>query len=535
MTAPADRPLAAEFFELFKTPWEPALPGRHYRVVLSTRGYPHGIDADVFIVYGSKEEGVDRNTTAAVIETAGPADVHWNDAVIPIYGSIACLSGSTVDAIFTSQGLPVDWRCHADGRAIHRIGYDLFTELRHLLTEGQPASKAITPALELHIAALRDVLRQTRVSFIEIPPRPAACDFVCCLTHDIDFYEIRRHKADRTLAGFAMRASVGTFIDLARGRRTPTEAIRNWIACASLPLVFVGLARDLWRPFEDYERVEDGKRSTFFIVPFKNRPGQDANAQSDARRAVPYQASEICDDVRAAVTRGCEIAVHGIDAWRDADAGRDELAQVAAVTGKPSAGVRMHWLYFASDSPRQLEAAGFDYDSTWGYNDAVGYKAGTSQVFRLAGADSLLELPLAIMDSALLFPGRMGLSSDDAIRECRPILANAKQFGGTVVINWHDRSLSPERLWNRTYEHLLQEINGSGDVWFCGAAEAVQWFRWRRSIRFEATGCSTISVTSATRNTSLPAAVVRTYRNDASPTRIEERQFTGGEPLRLDV
>ena len=124
--------------------------------------------------------------------------------------------------------------------------------------------------------------------------------------------------------------------------------------------------------------------------------------------------------------------------------GAKRCAQLTSLTAQPTAGVRMHWLYFDADSPRQLEAAGFDYDSTWGYNDAVGYRAGTSQVFRLAGT-KLMELPLSIMDSALFYPRRMGLTDREAMQLCRRIVANARRFGGTVVINWHDRSLAPER------------------------------------------------------------------------------------------
>ena len=42
----------------------------------------------------------------------------------------------------------------------------------------------------------------------------------------------------------------------------------------------------------------------------------------------------------------------------------------------------MHWLYFDRIAGA-ARAAGFTYDSTWGYNEAVGYRAGTSQVFVL--------------------------------------------------------------------------------------------------------------------------------------------------------
>jgi hypothetical protein len=37
----------AEFFELFKTPWEPAAANRKYRVVLGTNAECRNIDADL--------------------------------------------------------------------------------------------------------------------------------------------------------------------------------------------------------------------------------------------------------------------------------------------------------------------------------------------------------------------------------------------------------------------------------------------------------------------------------------------------------
>ena len=71
----------------------------------------------------------------------------------------------------------------------------------------------------------------------------------CCLTHDVDFFGVRRHLFDRTLAGFALRASIGTLIDVVRGRRPFSEALRNWMAVLSLPLIFAGLVADPWNAF----------------------------------------------------------------------------------------------------------------------------------------------------------------------------------------------------------------------------------------------------------------------------------------------
>src|SRR5258707_12483101 len=92
------------------------------------------------------------------------------------------------------------------------------------------------------------------------------------------------------------------------------------------------------------------------------------------------------------------------------------------------------------------------------------------------------------MDSALCSPSRMGLERRDAMQRCLPLIANARRFGGTLVINWHDRSLAPERLWGRSYGELLEAIDATGGAWFATAGEAVSWFQWRRSVRFIGSG-----------------------------------------------
>jgi hypothetical protein len=212
------------------------------------------------------------------------------------------------------------------------------------------------------------------------------------------------------------------------------------------------------------------------------------------------------------------------------------MAQLTAVTRAERVGVRMHWLFFSSDSPALLEAAGFEYDSTCGYNDAVGFKAGTSQVFRPLGRSTLMELPLSIMDSAMFYADRMELTRQAALAVCRRIVAEVRRFGGTLVINWHDRSLAPERLWNQAYRELLTEIETGGSVWFATAAEAVSWFRWRRSIRFRTDPASNdVIVETRAAESHLPAARVAIHRASTPGREVEERRFMAGDVVRITL
>jgi len=533
----SDLKIAEEFFELFKTPWEQAVPRRKYPVVLSTSGLTGDFEADLFLVYGSGQVSGDREAGFSLDQSNGPADISWGATQVPIYGRHATFGAATGNATLMSDRRAADYRARVATRNIWRIGYDLFEETRHLLTNGQPANRASTPTLELHIALLRHMLLESGIAFLEVPPRPEGSDFICCLTHDVDFFGIRRHKFDRTLAGFVGRASFKTLADLIRGRRRAVQAARNWMALLSLPFVFLKMAPDFWRPFDDYARAENGSRSTFFLVPFKGQPGLAPDGTVHSTRAVPYGMRDIREEMSQAASRGSELAVHGIDAWRDADAGRREMRELASTTGPQPAGVRMHWLYFAPESPRQLEAAGFNYDSTWGYNDAVGYRPGTSQVFRLPETKALMELPLSIMDSALFYPTRMNRSEPDAMLECRQIVDNARRFGGTVVINWHDRSLAPERLWDRPYKQLLDEVGKGDRAWFATGAEAVDWFRWRRSTRFTwDTNSRVVTVTAPAARQGTPAGRLRISRPAGTNAPVlEERRLDGEHAIGVQL
>jgi peptidoglycan/xylan/chitin deacetylase (PgdA/CDA1 family) len=181
---------------------------------------------------------------------------------------------------------------------------------------------------------------------------------------------------------------------------------------------------------------------------------------------------------------GHEIGLHGIDAWLDSSSADRELHEVRALAPSDQLGVRMHWLYFDEHSPAVLDAAGADYDSTVGYNDTIGFRAGTTQVFKPFSAKNLLELPLDVMDTALFYPTYLNLSREEARAAVSRIIDAAIRFGGVITLNWHDRSLAPERLWGDVYAEIIDELREKG-AWFATAGQAVSWFRMRRKATFE--------------------------------------------------
>jgi hypothetical protein len=475
-----------EFFELFKTPWESYVPNREYNVVVTTSGEDStDVNANLLLIYNSKPTSFDGTRGGTRLSKQDCAWIEWNGVEFPVYGDLMILPEAERPFVWCKgKSAVVGFEASCEGRRTLRIGYDLFQEVSHLLSKGQPSENAHFPTLEIHISLLRSMMVNAGVSFVEVPPVPAGYDFMACLTHDVDFTGIREHKFDHTLLGFIYRAFFKSFSGAVRGKLPWSRMIQNWKAVFSLPLVYLGLAEDFWLEFDRYAQIEKDLASTFYFIPFKNVPGVTNSGAAPKRRAAEYDVADIQSRLRQLVEQGCEVGLHGIDSWRDRQKARTEAKRICELSGQSEVGIRMHWLYFSEDSPKILEDAGLTYDSTYGYNDAIGFRGGTAQVFCPMSATGFLELPLGIQDSALFYPSRMGLSETEALESCKHLIEFMSMFGGALTVNWHTRSLSPERLWGEFYAQLLEEIQ-KHRVWFGTAHQITTWFRKRRELQFD--------------------------------------------------
>jgi len=481
-----ERPAVQEFFQLFKTPWEYFREGEAY---------------DVLVITGKVTPETQAKLVVCLSET--PANhqtkVEIGSASLPIYRA-------------PSEKVRIEEQQRGEQKFVY-LGYNLWSEIDYLLRVGQPIDHAQTPALEMHIQVIRNLILDCNMDVVEIPPVPAGYAFSATLTHDIDFIGIRQHKFDHTLAGFLFRSTVGATRDWLRGSLPFSKLMRIWKALASLPFVHLGLARDFWLPFEWYLKVERGIPATYFFIPFKHTPGEKVNAQNAHRRGCAYDIGDIPEWIATLQRNGCEVGVHGIDAWHSVEKGQAERARVLAVTQSTSSGIRMHWLLRNDETTRVLEQAGYEYDSTVGYNETIGYRAGTTQVYLPIGNENLLELPMHIQDGALFYPQRLGLSEGQAWELCQSVIEQFEKFGGVLTLLWHDRSHGPERFWGEFYSRLIERLRQM-NVWLTSGEQAVRWFRQRRNVFFEKSG-STISVRGCGQAIS-PPLTVRVYRGGRS-------------------
>jgi hypothetical protein len=510
-TNPEHRAAASEFFELFKTAWEFHRSDEEYDAVICCGVSPSDIRASLILVYASNELPFDQQHQLQILRQDHSGELpSYRGWRLPVYAGLASVigNGKRHDPIAGNTKYSLAMEIRTGAQSFIRIGYDLFAEVRHLLFNGQPAQFAQFPAIEIHITILRDILVKHQIPFEEVPPVPAGYNFTVCLTHDVDHFAIANHKCDHTMFGFLYRASIGSIVELLRGRKSLRQLARNWLAILSLPLVYLRILPDFWNRLERYLELDHA--STFFIIPKKGEAGLTSTGMRLPRRAVRYDLSQLQTSVSRIVARGGEIGVHGIDAWRDTAEARKEREQIQALTHTSETGVRMHWLFFDSESAGKLDEAGFSYDSTVGYNETVGYRAGTTQAFRPFGTKRLLELPLHIMDTALFYPAYLHLSPEQAMMRIDGMVNDMRQFGGVLMVNWHDRSIAPERLWDDFYAELVEKFKSAG-AWFCTAAEAAQWFRRRREVTFGTSG-SEAALASTGSEAGLPGIRIRSYQ-----------------------
>ena len=202
-----------------------------------------------------------------------------------------------------------------------------------------------------------------------------------------------------------------------------------------------------------------GLRTAFYFVASRSGGPLDAT----------YDISEpwVERTVRHIGQRGHEIGVHAsYESHGDPDLLRLELGRMQALAERAGAapdgwGGRHHYLRWRNpDSWRAWAEAGFAYDSTLGYAEAPGFRAGTAYEFPAFDATAgerlaLRERPLVVMDVS--FRRYLGASPEMTFARTMELARRARRVGGSFVLLWHNTSVlsEPQR---RFYADLVAAL-----------------------------------------------------------------------------
>ena len=136
------------------------------------------------------------------------------------------------------------------------------------------------------------------------------------------------------------------------------------------------------------------------------------------------------------------------------------------------------------------------------------------------------------MDTSLFYPSYLNLSPKQAEQTISQLLADFGRYGGVCTVNWHDRSIAPERLWDGTYRWMLKEFAQRG-AWFATAAQSVAWFQKRRAATFETAPDGQVKIKAAAGADQLPELRVRVYPPNSRGEIFTEQTLATGEELSL--
>jgi hypothetical protein len=175
----------------------------------------------------------------------------------------------------------------------------------------------------------------------------------------------------------------------------------------------------------------------------------------------------LIDLLRSVHERGHEVGLHAsYMSYRSPTRIRAEFDALQAscrVAGFHQAtwGVRQHYLRLANpDTWCHQESAGLEHDSTLGFAEQIGFRAGTCREYPLFDVVrrcslKLVERPLVAMDATLL--EYMGLSFDEAATRVRTVVRTCRQHNGDAVLLFHNGTLAGARS-SAHYRSLVEAL-----------------------------------------------------------------------------
>lgn len=168
--------------------------------------------------------------------------------------------------------------------------------------------------------------------------------------------------------------------------------------------------------------------------------------------------------MRKLADQGVEQGVHpGYDTFGAPERLHEEVETLRHAIGQQRLGGRQHYLRWTPATWVHWEQCGLAYDSTVGFAERIGFRAGTCLPYQpwllTENREArLLEIPLIVMDATLT--GYMQLTEEQRVAQIADLIRRCELVGGVFTLLWHNDSLfDPE--CSATYPRLLQKLAGS--------------------------------------------------------------------------
>lgn len=191
-----------------------------------------------------------------------------------------------------------------------------------------------------------------------------------------------------------------------------------------------------------------------------------------------YRIEELENWLGKIIDNGWEVGLHGgHKAYNNLEEIKKQKERIEKIIGKRVIGYRNHLMRFKVPTTWELlKKAGFKYDTTFGYNDCVGFRNGMCHPFKPFNLNTneyidILEIPLTIMDSTFDYYMRLNMKNEWEIT--KRLIDTIERFNGVITILWHNTNMADEMLG--LYEKILKYCHQK-DAWMTSGEEINRWW-----------------------------------------------------------
>jgi len=317
---------------------------------------------------------------------------------------------------------------------------DLVDELASVM-RGSPPKDSTSPSLEARVMEFLAALERSGIEekgfFVRKARWPDAAPLAVCLTHDVD----NIHRSLEHILKVKDRFGSEDFRKAQEGLISLYDNI------------------DLIREKEDAE----GFRSSFYLM--------SAN----------YPLEKVRASARRLDANGWEVGLHGDFGTHDSEAEMEKAVErLTTGIGVRPRGLREHYLKFDfGKSWGIMESAGFDYDTTLGNTDRLGFKLGLATPFHPPDDAwrplRLLELPLSLMDTTLW--GYLKRTEAEGFEDVKRSMGSVEGVEGLFTLLWHQEAVRMKG--GRIYWKVLKRLGRRKGIFVGSGAEVARWWRAR--------------------------------------------------------
>jgi hypothetical protein len=165
-----------------------------------------------------------------------------------------------------------------------------------------------------------------------------------------------------------------------------------------------------------------------------------------------------------AFCRNIEMGVHpGYQTFLSPTELRNEVERCRKALGTECIGGRQHYLRWSPETWAHWEQCGLAYDSSVGYADRAGFRAGTCWpyfpwLWKQNRRAALLEIPLILMDRTLVSRQYMGKTPEEALATARDLMRKCEAVGGVITLLWHNNCLG--HPFSAYYPAIFDALSG---------------------------------------------------------------------------